>query len=506
MSRKWSGGRIKPTLLLVLVSLLAANICEAKYSGGTGEPDNPYRIATPNDLNDIGNHVEDFNKCFVMLNDINLGDYSGTQFNIIGPNTADRFTGVFDGNGHTISNFTYHTNGEGLVGVFGLVGDPNAEIRDLYLFEPNIIAEDGDDVGTLAAVVWQGRVRCCGTQGGVVSARNYAGGLVGTNHFGGTVESCFATAEVEGDMKIGGLAGQNYNEILDCYTGGQVEGNAFVGGLVGINLSRINNCQSDCYVRCAQYYGGGLVGQNYEGTVEDCSSGGRIVSDFSAGGLVGHSYLNSSVSGSCSNCIVDANNAVGGLVGYSYYGSSISDSYSISTVDGIDAVGGLAGVACSTNIDNCYSAGLVSGDSNVGAFCGFHCESDTVYSGAFWDSDINPDVNGIGNGTDPNVIGKSTGEMQTESTFTDAGWDFVDTWDICEGTNYARLIWQIPATDFLCPDGVSLNDYAFFANYWGNTNCSGSNDCDGTDLDFSGEIDWADLKTFCEHWLEGAAP
>jgi hypothetical protein len=71
------------------------------YSGGDGSVEDPYRIATAEDLNDIGNHVEDFNKCFVLVNDINLAAYTGTQFNMIA-DTNNPFTGVFDGNGHTI--------------------------------------------------------------------------------------------------------------------------------------------------------------------------------------------------------------------------------------------------------------------------------------------------------------------------------------------------------------------------------------------------------------------
>lgn len=65
----------EPILTLAVVVLLvglSGGVCAGTYSGGTGEPNSPYRIETAEDLNDIGNHVEDFNKCFVMVNDINL--------------------------------------------------------------------------------------------------------------------------------------------------------------------------------------------------------------------------------------------------------------------------------------------------------------------------------------------------------------------------------------------------------------------------------------------------
>jgi len=55
----------------VMVLLSAAGVVSARYSGGDGSSEKAYRIATAEDLNDIGNHVEDFNKHFVMVNDIN---------------------------------------------------------------------------------------------------------------------------------------------------------------------------------------------------------------------------------------------------------------------------------------------------------------------------------------------------------------------------------------------------------------------------------------------------
>jgi len=106
--------------------------------------------------------------------------------------------------------------------------------------------------------------------------------------------------------------------------------------------------------------------------------------------------------------------------------------------------------------------------------------------------------------------GKTTAEMQMASIFTDAGWDFVgesengteDIWSICEGTNYPRLVWQIPAVDFVCPDGITIEDFVFFIEHWWDDNCDLSNDyCQGTDLDFSGTVDEADLEILVDNWL-----
>ena len=357
------GEPIIKSAVVVLLWGLAVNVSAAKYSGGSGEPNDPYRIATPNDLNDIDNHIEDFNKCFVMVNDVNLGGYTGTQYNIIG-DYSNPFTGVFDGNGHAIFNLSY--NGDAAdVGLFGRVeclGQGEPLIKDVTLIDPNVNAQSGHCAAAL-----------CG---------RLEGGLAGA-----TVRGC----KVAGGRISGGS---------DCS----------VGGVVGHNAGRIEKCYSTAEV-CTGNCLGGLVGLNnvFEGTalISDCYSGG-------------------SVSGPA--------RFMAGLVGYN---------------------GG--------TIENAYSCGQVAEDPNAGGFVGY--DQVGFYSNCFWDSDINPDMNGIGNATDPNVAGKSTAEMMTESTFTN--WDFVEVWGIGENQTYPFL-------------------RVYSAG----------------DLNHSGLVDWQDIAVLAGNWLE----
>ena len=72
---------------------------------------------------------------------------------------------------------------------------------------------------------------------------------------------------------------------------------------------------------------------------------------------------------------------------------------------------------------------------------------------------------------------------------------------ICEGMNYPRLVWQIPAGDVVCPDGITIEDFVFFIEHWGQS-CDLSNDyCQRTDLDQSGTVDVSDLEIFLGSWL-----
>jgi len=184
-------------------------------------------------------------------------------------------------------------------------------------------------------------------------------------------------------------------------------------------------------------------------------------------------------------------------------GAIITNSYSLGHVTGGEYVGGLVGYNWSLlgTITTCYSAGSVLGMTDAGGLVGWNGGSVTD---SFWDVQTSEQSTSAG-GT-----GKTTAEMQMESTFTDAGWDFVgesvngfeEIWSICEGTNYPRLAWQIPAGDFVCPDGIMIEDFVFFLGHWRDDNCDSSNDyCQGTDLDFSGTVDEDDLEIFVENWL-----
>jgi parallel beta-helix repeat protein/predicted outer membrane repeat protein len=53
------------------------------------------------------------------------------------------------------------------------------------------------------------------------------------------------------------------------------------------------------------------------------------------------------------------------------------------------------------------------------------------------------------------------------------------------------------------PDGdVDFFDFAHWASYWMNRNCTEPAFCSGSDLHKDGKVDYMDLKVFAEHWLE----
>ena len=211
-----------------------------EYGGGSGTEADPFLIYTAEQLNTIGLNPADMYKHFKLMADIDLGCYTGTQFNIIGTYFGCAFRGTFDGNGRRIHNFIYSSPNTNFVGLFGYVDGDNTEIKDLDLIDPNVTAGTGDNVGSLVGYLRRGTVSRCSAQGGSVADDNCVGGLLGRNYTA-SVGNCFAGTDVFGDENLGGLVGRTYVELSNCYSTGSVSQYAsLAGGLAGFNHGNIS--------------------------------------------------------------------------------------------------------------------------------------------------------------------------------------------------------------------------------------------------------------------------
>ncbi len=213
-----------------------------------------------------------------------------------------------------------------------------------------------------------------------------------------------------------------------------ISGKSNTGSLIGYNYnySTVSNCYSTGNIS-GYYYTGGLVGYNGGSTISNSYSTGNVSGFASIGGLVG-SNSGSTTSNSYSTGGVSGSYNTGGLVG-SNSGSTISNSYSTGSVSGYSCTGGFIGSNLSSSaISNSYSTGNVSGTSYTGGFIGYN---DSIINDCFWDIQTSGTGTGIGAG-DYGTAGKTTLEMKTLSTFTDAGWDFKN-----ETTNGDYEVWHI---------------------------------------------------------------
>jgi hypothetical protein len=460
-------GLLTAVLVLVTVGLPAWG----QYAGGSGTANDPYRIATAQQLNAIGLREADWNKHFRLTADIDMNDLGETPVNLI-----FFFQGVFDGNDHTIANLIYRVKDEdgqpgspyvSSIGLFRVVSGWDALVKDLGLIDPNVRPDPTctkrvASVGALAGSLKQGWIRNCYVKGGYVDARSMVGGLVAYCDSDAAVSECWSTAEVSSDGDdVGGLIGYVVRgSVWSCHAGGRVSGRFSVGGLVGGASQKgvIEDCFTTGTVTGSR--AGGLVG-NLQGSVARCYSTAAVSGGSELGGLVGYHFglINTSWAGG----EVTGGTAVGGLVGHitvgdgiwiPYFDTQVADSYATGAVRGDNSVGGLIGSNEGTLL-RCYATGAVTTSGAVPASdpkssAGGLVGTDKSVSkwdilGCFWDTTTSG-VSKSAGGT-----GLSTAAMQDLATYLAAGWDFVgetangtaDLWKMSkEGPSYPKLAWE----------------------------------------------------------------
>ncbi|UCF42441.1 MAG: right-handed parallel beta-helix repeat-containing protein [Planctomycetota bacterium] len=426
---------MKKTIILNLVLLFAAaQTAYCQYGGGTGTPNDPYLIYDANQMNDIGASRSHWNKHFKLMADIDLSAFTGTSFNIIGIPWDEPFTGTFDGNNHTISNFTYSSPGQDYVGLFGIVNEQNAQIKNVGLLEPNV--HGGEFSGSLVGWFRNGTMSSCWVQGGTVSVDDrQVGGLVGAN--GGTISNCYSTCSVTGHNEVGVLVGRNGGTIIHSNAAGSVAPispySIMFGGLVGCNTGVITDCNVNSNVSVAgRSFVGGLTALNL-GTLTRCYSIGSVLGGDQLGGLAGENE--GTISGCYSSSSVTATgSSAGGLVGVNWDNSSIINCYASGAVSSPVGAGGLLSTNNGT-VSNCYSTGSVSGTTSyIGGLLGYNVG---FVINCFWNKETS------GQNTSADGTGLTTAEMMTESIFTSAAWDFnTPVWQICDELCYPKLAWQ----------------------------------------------------------------
>ncbi len=223
------------------------------------------------------------------------------------------FGGIFEGNGHTISNLDITYQGS-CAGLFRYVQESGV-VRNLKV---------------------TGRVTPEGTQ-------SQAGGIVGSNY--GKIYHCSFAGQVSGDNEVGGIAGVNETtgEIRQCSSSAVVIGNHSTGGIVGSNHGTLNNCSNsgsvNTYSTEVSY---DLEDITIEG-IEELNSTENVAVHTDCGGIAGISdgkiYY-------CTNS---------GTIGYNHVGYNM---------------GGIVGRLHQGYIQNCTNTGHVLGRKDVGGIVG----------------------------------------------------------------------------------------------------------------------------------------
>ena len=332
------------------------------------------------------------------------GEYLG--FKPVGT-SGSPFTGTLDGKGYTISGLYINRPIEDS-GLF--YATDGATIANLALTGVDIT---GDDTGGLAYLMYDTDVSNVSISGSVNGIGD-VGGLVGYYY---------------------GLAGAP--TMIRCHSVGTVSGHTAAGGLIS-NAGTydadilITECYSTADV--STYLGGATKGAGFIET----AGAGAVITKCYATGDVATPY--------------DAS-------GFAFYvtNTTITNCYARGDVHSTDSVAaGFSSYArTGAVLTNCYSTGLVESDVAKSNYeYGFaDCQSGATASNCFWDKE----TSGVSvSGDYEGGTGKTTVQMKTKTTFTDAGWDFTTIWTIYAPVNdgYPYFGWEAEAEThcFTIPD------------------------------------------------------
>lgn len=359
------------------------------------------------DVDDLQDMQNNLSEDYELANDIDASATAGWPGGFV---AVGAFTGTFDGKGFTISNLTVGTARGGYGGLFS---SANASIQNLKLVDVSVILPAAE-CGALLGFAYSCTFSDCEVSGVVTgkgAINGGTGGFVGRSQqstYTDCKSACTVTIDSDraGGGFVGGFSSYYDNTFTRCRATGNVTGGCWIGGFVGTSgfYSLMEATFNECYAtgNVIAYgksgsgcYAGGFVGHVYEGTIKayNCYARGSV---------------NGTYPGHPDEC------AVGGFLGGGYYNYHI------------------------VFLDNCYSTGLVTGDGTyMGGFCG-RGRSNYSITDCFWDQETSGQLTS-GGGT-----GQTTLQMKTQSTFTDAGWDFDTIWrmksDINDG--YPYLEWS----------------------------------------------------------------
>jgi filamentous hemagglutinin family protein len=374
---------------------------------------NPYMLV--NTLNDLQNISTNLTGTYALGRDINAsataGWNSGAGFAPIGGSgpigPTGPFLGIFDGEGHTISNLTINRPTADYVGLFG---NTLGQIGNLTMTGANIVGQQftgmlagfaqghslssisvsgnvsgTNFVGGLAGAVSGILITSVASHGTVTGTGDKIGGLAGSS--GATVDNAFSDATVLGRSFVGGLVGRvNEETINNSAASGNVTGLSDVGGLVGVNYATVTNSVATGGVSgtadSTSTYIGGFVGEN-DGTIQSSFSTGTVKGNGLIGGFAGANFGMISQSGSQSTVTADIfpagiESVAGGFVGWNSNGGAITGSWATGDVSikGTESneAGGFVGEN-SSSITSSWSGGNVTSAGGSGTLGGFAGES-----------------------------------------------------------------------------------------------------------------------------------
>ena len=248
------------------------SLAAAKDLGYTIESNGSYTVTSADGLMNIAKLVNGGKTDINITLDKDI-DLTGKEWTPIGTGYSNKYTGTFDGGGHTIKGLTVTTNDQ-FVGLFGSIGYAGT-VKNVMMEDVQITSNRSSGFAGGVAGYSDGTIENCSVSGSV-SGTVYVGGVVGAQ-LGGSITGCSSSATVKGTVDVGGVAGQTNSSatLTACYATGNVT----------LEIAPKMNIA-----------GGGLVGMNAGSSLLACYATGNVTSTGSStgyvhiGGLLGDTY------------------------------------------------------------------------------------------------------------------------------------------------------------------------------------------------------------------------
>ena len=256
------------------------SLAAAKGLGYTIESNGSYNVTSADGLMNIAKLVNggktDIN--ITLTADIDL---TGKNWTPIGTSFSNKYTGTFDGGGHTIKGLTVTTYDQ-FVGLFGSIGYAGT-VKNVMMEDVQITSNRSSGFAGGVAGYSDGTIENCSVSGSV-SGTVYVGGVVGAQ-WDGSITGCSSSATVKGTVNVGGVVGQTNGgaTLTACYATGDVtleidpKKNISGGSLVGFNGG--SRGLLACYATgnvtstgssTGQVHIGGFLGNNYANVMTAC--------------------------------------------------------------------------------------------------------------------------------------------------------------------------------------------------------------------------------------------
>ena len=273
---------------------------QTQPSGGDGSSESPFLITTAEELKwyanyvngESGDNVVHTTACAKLMNNIDLSTVCGeskgnwtpiAKYGIYTFNGEHHFDGVFDGNGHTISNLYINDKNGSNLGLFGYVTPTTKKtsVKNLKMASVQIVGKT--DIAAVCTSGYNATFENIEVISGSIAGFSDIYGISGCR---GSAKNCINRADVTASRyNVAGVISSIQDEASNCSNYGKITtGTGWAGGIAGGSdgFTTIQNCANygeihvTGTVNSTDYAVGGLLGYPWNIEISNCANFGNI--------------------------------------------------------------------------------------------------------------------------------------------------------------------------------------------------------------------------------------